>query len=221
MSFARPQSLLSLHPDAVRIVSISAAIALNAAALLAVMRPATVAFIERLPDRQTLQIIDHPRQTPPPPPPVLEIPRPQPRVAPSTPHVVPHPVQQPPVDRVATDEGRVQPIAATPTDTPVSPPAADTAPVETTLACVAAPAPRYPRAAIQAHMRGTVTLRVLVDEQGKPLDVVVETSSGHRLLDETARQQVLDAWRFQPAQRDGRAVKAWARIPVTFDLHGQ
>ncbi|MGA7437905.1 MAG: energy transducer TonB, partial [Luteibacter sp.] len=97
-------------------------------------------------------------------------------------------------------------------------PAAEAAPVEMSLAYVAAPAPKYPQQAIRGHMQGTVTLRVLVDESGKPLQVVVESSSGHRVLDDAARNQVLGSWRFQPAVQNGQHVKAWARIPVTFDL---
>ena len=97
-------------------------------------------------------------------------------------------------------------------------PAVDATPVETTLAYVAAPAPKYPQQAVRGRMQGTVTLRVLVDEGGKPLQVVVESSSGHKVLDDAARNQVLASWRFQPAVQNGRQVKAWARIPVTFDL---
>jgi protein TonB len=66
------------------------------------------------------------------------------------------------------------------------------------------------------HMQGTVLLRVLVDETGKPIDVVVEHSSGYSVLDRSAREQVLSSWLFQPAIMDGRAVKAWARVPVDF-----
>ena len=73
-------------------------------------------------------------------------------------------------------------------------------------------------AGVSARMQGTVTLRVLVDETGKPIDVVVENTSGHELLDKAARDQVLARWRFQPATANGHAVKAWARVPVTFDL---
>jgi protein TonB len=100
----------------------------------------------------------------------------------------------------------------------IAPPTAQAAPVEATLAYVVAPAPKYPAQAIRGHMQGTVTLRVLVDEAGKPLDVVIESSSGHDLLDHAARDQVLAKWRFQPAQSNGQKVRAWARIPVTFDL---
>jgi protein TonB len=99
-----------------------------------------------------------------------------------------------------------------------TPPTVQSGPVEATLAYVAAPAPKYPTIAIRGHMSGTVTLRVLVDETGKPLDVVVESSSGHEVLDRAARDQVLAKWRFQPAESNGRKVQAWARIPVTFDL---
>ncbi len=75
-----------------------------------------------------------------------------------------------------------------------------------------------PRIAINGRMQGTVTLRVLVDEAGKPVDVVIESSSGHAVLDKAARDQVLAKWRFQPAQANGQPVRAWARIPVSFDL---
>ena len=74
---------------------------------------------------------------------------------------------------------------------------------------------------MREHLHGTVLLRVLVDESGKPLDVVIERSSGHVLLDRSARQQVLASWTFQPAMVDGKAVQAWARVPVSFDLRQQ
>jgi protein TonB len=67
-------------------------------------------------------------------------------------------------------------------------------------------------------MHGTVMLRVLVDETGRPVDVQVEHGSGYALLDRSAREQVLTGWRFQPAVVNGRAVPAWARVPVSFAL---
>ena len=51
-----------------------------------------------------------------------------------------------------------------------------------------------------------------------PVQVTVERGSGYLLLDRSAIQQVLDGWRFQPAMVDGRAVRALARVPVTFNL---
>lgn len=217
MSFARPQSLAGVHPDTVRIVAMSAAIALNAAALLAVMRPmvATLSFAPPAP--QTIRLIDHPAEPKVAPPPPIDLkPLPVKRITVPVKQPKPLEIVTPAVQAPPTDEG----TAAALPDTTVAPalPAQPAAPVEATLAYVSAPAPAYPRVAIAAHMQGTVTLRVLVDETGKPIDVVVETSSGHAVLDKAARAQVLASWRFQPATANGQAVKAWARIPVSFDL---
>lgn len=217
MSFARPQALSGIHPDSVRIAAMSAAIALNAAALIAVMRPMVAEIVTFTPTPRTITLIDHP--TPPKPLPIPDIElKPVPRALPRTP-VKPRDVAPPPqpVTTMTSDEGTIQapPVVQAPAEPG---PAVEAAPVEATLAYVAAPAPRYPSQAIRGRMQGTVTLRVLVDETGKPLEVVVESSSGHKLLDDTARNQVLGSWRFQPAMQNGQHVKAWARIPVTFDL---
>jgi len=111
------------------------------------------------------------------------------------------------------------PITTTPSIEPAvtAPPVADVAPVEATLAYRASPL-TFPTAAIRKHMHGTVLLRVLVDEEGKPVQISVEQSSGYALLDSSAREQVLANWRFQPATVQGRAVRAWARVPVSFEL---
>lgn len=81
-----------------------------------------------------------------------------------------------------------------------------------------APAPSYPREALMAGAEGTVTLRVLVGEDGSPLEVTVERSSGNRSLDAAARSQVLRRWKFQPATDNGRPVQAYGLIPVDFKL---
>lgn len=216
MSFARPQALAGFHPDTVRIVAMSAAIALNAAALIAVMRPMVAHMVDSPPSRQpfVLQFVEPPPPVKPPPP--IELQRIPTKAPPTTTvqrHVAAPPVVAPPV---ATDEGSAPMVPPAPVT--LSTPVEQTGPVEATLAYVAAPAPKYPAQAIRGHMQGTVTLRVLVDETGKPLDVVIESSSGHELLDRAARDQVLARWRFQPAQSNGHAVQAWARIPVSFDL---
>lgn len=87
------------------------------------------------------------------------------------------------------------------------------------LAYASAPAPAYPRNALRDGTEGTVILEVTVDENGKPIDVVIATSSGSRELDRAAREQVLRAWRFQPAMQDGHAVRAIGRVPVNFTLN--
>jgi protein TonB len=87
------------------------------------------------------------------------------------------------------------------------------------LEYLAAPPPRYPIEAIREALTGTVTLRVLVDVDGRPLEVQVEHSSGHRVLDAAARKQVLGKWRFKPAMDNGRAVQAIGLVPVVFSLN--
>jgi len=131
--------------------------------------------------------------------------------------VKPAPVAPPVVTTV--EDGNIDaPPVSTPTLAPPSA-AVSATPVEASLAYRRAPLD-YPAIAMRQRMHGTVLLRVLVDESGKPVDVQVEQSSGYPLLDRSARTQVLSGWSFQPAMVDGRAVRAWARVPVTFQLRG-
>jgi len=216
MSFVRPQSVAGVHPDTVRIVAMSAAIALNAAALLAALRPIAATLTMAEPAPPTLHLVEHPAEPQPiPPPPILLKPLPRPVHATPVAKPVPESIPQP-AAAVPVDEGTAPPASPVPDE--AKPSAGPSTPVEATLAYASAPPPTYPRMAIAAHMEGTVTLRVLVDEAGKPLEVVVEGSSGHAVLDKAAREQVLAHWRFQPATAGGKAVRAWARIPVSFDL---
>lgn len=101
----------------------------------------------------------------------------------------------------------------------VDPGPVDTGPVSVgNLAYVTATAPPYPRAEIRAGIGGTVLLKVLVDIDGRPLDVVVLESSGNRNLDRSAREHVLKHWLFQPAMRNGKAVQAYGKVPVVFSM---
>ena len=59
---------------------------------------------------------------------------------------------------------------------------------------------------------------VLVDIDGKPLDVIIETSSGNRNLDRSALQHVLKTWRFKPAMQNGQAVQAYGLVPIAFNM---
>jgi protein TonB len=86
------------------------------------------------------------------------------------------------------------------------------------LEYAANPAPTYPRDALIAGDTGTVLLQVLVDIDGRPIEVTVSRSSGHRALDLAARRQVLAHWRFKPAMRNGQPVQAIGLVPVEFSL---
>jgi protein TonB len=206
-----------VHPDSVRIAALSGAIAINLAALLAVMRPAAAPWIAQV--QQHMPEMTVRWMSPPPKPEVVPTPaielKPllQPKAAPH-PRVLPHPVS-PPV-ATATDEGSV---ASTPAVLgPASPePQSSPTPEEATLAYRAVPL-AYPPVALRTRMQGTVVLKVLVDEQGVPQEVAIEQSSGYALLDRSAREQVKN-WRFEPATAHGQAVRTWARVPVTFSIN--
>jgi periplasmic protein TonB len=91
-------------------------------------------------------------------------------------------------------------------------------PIRAHLTYLRAPPPHYPTYARRARMQGTVILRVLVDAGGHPVQVQVEHSSGHPVLDRAARRQVAAKWLFKPAQVKGQATPAWALVPVQFRL---
>lgn len=208
------------HPDSARIAAISAAIALNLAVIVVASRPTTPAPFHALRQLSPAQLIRwiEPPPVLPPPPPVDVLPLPHPPVAPPVAHLHPAPVSPPVVTPSA--EGNVAvPPANPPTLLPASgtPGTVVAAPVEASLAYRSSPL-HFPTRALQQRMQGTVLLRVLVDETGKPVQVVVEHGSGHILLDRSAAQQVLAGWLFQPAMVNGQAVRAWARVPVTFNL---
>lgn len=204
------------HPDAARVAAMSAAIAVNLVALLALLRPMAPQLAQQVQHATDMTI----HWLEPSPkvetPPDIEL-KPLPKTVPvPRTHATPLPVSPPPV--TLTDDGTtaappVPPAAATAVD-----PNVGTAPVEATLAYRAVPL-KYPPAALRAHMEGTVVLKVLVDEQGVPQEVTIEQSSGYALLDRSARDQVLRGWRFQPATVSGQAVRAWARVPVSFNVN--
>lgn len=202
--------------DAKRIAGNSLALLVHALALALLMLPGTWEPPQSAPRPQTV-VVEYvpPKEIPPTlPPPTL--PTIQPRREP-TPVTTPQTITTPVTDTAPVmNEGTeyAAPVEeGLPVDTFVDGP-----PVLETLAYDVHPAPRYPRQALRAGKEGTVTLRVLVDEQGWPRSVEIERSSGHRELDRTAREHVLAKWRFHPAQRQGRTISAYALVPIEFSL---
>lgn len=200
--------------DLPRITALSAALTVNLAVLVVALRPlppAALALPHTAP-ALTIRWLEPPPPQPMPPP--IELKRLPTPAAPVAPARMPAPVA---VSPPLTTEGTRAAPPATPPAIERGVPEAAPAPVEARLAYRAAPL-SFPAAAVRQHMHGTVLLRVLVDEQGQPLQVLVEHGSGYPLLDRSARQQVLDSWRFEPAVVRGQPVRAWARVPVQFDL---
>jgi protein TonB len=79
------------------------------------------------------------------------------------------------------------------------------------------PKPAYPPAARKRGLEGLVVLAVEVDADGRPFDVTVKESSGHPMLDNAALGAVR-RWRFEPARRAGRPVRAGVEVPIRFRL---
>jgi periplasmic protein TonB len=79
------------------------------------------------------------------------------------------------------------------------------------------PAPRYPEQARRNGQEGVVMLLARVDEKGIASDVMVKSSSGHPLLDESALKAV-KRWKFNPARVGSVAIDSRVEIPVRFEL---
>lgn len=148
--------------------------------------------------------------TPPPVIPVInKIPSEQ---AITTPPVPPQP-PVPPKSAEVTPPSEPAPSVPPPSAPPPSQPKT----VSTGVEYLHAPEPEYPPLARRMGEEGRVTLRVLVNENGRPTRVDVQKTSGSPRLDEAARQAVLRAM-FKPHIEDGRAITVYAIVPITFHL---
>lgn len=216
------QGLVSrIHPNPARILGIAGAIALNAALLTALTIPMRSGELplpevtERIPIQWILPekkkeekpvVVPITKPKPETPKPVA-----QPRVAP--------PVEDPPVVVDQAGPLDLPVVPPTPGPTVASNEVADPGPLPgVRLEYASASPPSYPRRALADRIEGQVLLQVLVDVDGKPLEVTIHRSSGNRELDRTAQQHVLRRWSFRPAMKDGRAVQAIGLVPIDFKL---
>lgn len=208
--------------DLSRILALSAAIGLHLLAMLLLLIPLSHVAPPQEPAKAQpvwQQPIVVP-VTPTPPQPVTKVePRPvtQPRVPTAAP--VPTQVQAPAADAspMPMPQASADPLPAV--AEPSVPPGPVSAPVAgMQLQYLRAPAPPYPRDALRDGLQGSVLLRVLVGVDGQPLDVTIAKSSGHRILDQAARDQVLKRWKFHAAMQQGTPVQAYGLVPVDFSL---
>lgn len=77
--------------------------------------------------------------------------------------------------------------------------------------------PSYPEAARKARMEGVVILEAIITASGSVEDVRV-LKSVNPLLD-TAATRAVSQWRYRPATLNGRAVRVYLTVTVTFNLH--
>ena len=218
-AFANPS-----HPDAKRIAGLAAAITLNAAMLMLLLVPMSAPPPLALPDLSpSLRWIRRIPVTPTPPVRVPVI-----RTKPRTHAVIPQrqaittPIDHSSVQTTIVDHATqpIDPVVGTSNNTALQNESDPTPLPGVRLEYADAPAPAYPRDALRDGVQGTVLLQVLVDVDGRPLQVDVQRSSGDRRLDIAARKQVLMNWRFRPAMKNGHAVQAIGLVPIAFNLDG-
>lgn len=77
--------------------------------------------------------------------------------------------------------------------------------------------PRYPSEARRLGLEGWVEVRLLIDEQGRVVDVRIERSEGSELFVKAIRD-VARTWRFRPARRNGTPVRVWGIKRIHFNL---
>lgn len=212
----------SRHPDPKRIAGYTFAIAFNLSLLMLLLAPMQGPRGVRLPGEEAPSIAWYmPKPVPAAQPPEMRVERPHPIVRPDVAPAHRAVAPQPPADAVVVaggSEAAIAPDAATEVAPDIAAPGIATPAIGVSLQYASAPPPAYPVAARRMHHEGTVLLAVLVDVDGRPLRVDIRESSGHRQLDDAAREQVLARWRFRPAMRDGRAIQAIGLVPVNFRL---
>lgn len=89
--------------------------------------------------------------------------------------------------------------------------ACDTAPIATRQV-----SPAVPLMAKQRHVSGTVLLRVLVDETGKPAKIEILRDVTPSVGLGASSVQALEQWRWKPATKNGVNVKTWMAVQVPF-----
>ena len=150
-----------------------------------------------------------------------QIPRPQPAPRPTQILAAPSTAPSAAETTVAQKETPA-PAEAMPAPAPAAPSkteAVATQPVRFDAAYLNNPEPSYPRASRTLREQGKVFLRVQVSAEGRPLQVLIDRSSGYPRLDQAALDTVQNHWRFVPARQGAQAVDAWVVVPIAFSLN--
>jgi protein TonB len=218
-------------PPSERALSLALVIGLHVAAgatLLTLAQPVIQQFFS--PPMQVQMVSDAPPQpeaVPEPPKPMpmkQKVERPQPKPTPVKP--TPTPV----IQSEATAPANTQAITAPPAPKEAQPAAApESRPAPASQETIQEPRhdadylhnpkPPYPRASVSLGEEGVVTLRVQVSEDGKPLQAMIQKSSGFARLDRSALETLRSSWRFVPATMGGKPVVAWVTVPINFSLN--
>ena len=227
-----------------RVLSLTLAMALHAAAFLA-MRGMTPPAPAPAPPIEVVLVTpsEPPREVVPPkpvlarpPPPREVVAPPPPRAAPSKPTPTPQPARevarepapvlqeelaplQPPAFTAAAQPAPPAPAPERKAAAPEPPRAAAVEPPRFDAAYLNNAAPAYPMAARRRGEVGTVRLQVFVSPAGAPERIELNASSGSPTLDRAA-QDAVARWRFAPARRGDEPVGAWVIVPIVFRMEG-
>lgn len=221
---------MNIASPASRLTTVSATLLLHAALIAAVLPHLAGLRRETTPPKPVTIELLHEQPTPPARFPVAPPAPPQPRPKKQSepkPHLAPELMPQPrepapPQFKAPEASFDTKPAPSNSTAIAGAPTAPSPAPVKTGVSIPASYAasnrkPPYPRMSRQNEEQGTVELRVLVKADGSAGAVEIASSSGYPLLDESARSTV-QAWRFNPATVDGKAVAEWYRFSIPFKL---
>lgn len=77
--------------------------------------------------------------------------------------------------------------------------------------------PEWPEESLKAEHTGTVTLGFLIGVDGKVKNSRVNSSSGHPLLDEAAREGIQQC-SFKPGTRKGKPIESWMQMKYQWTL---
>lgn len=77
--------------------------------------------------------------------------------------------------------------------------------------------PLYPKNLRERDIEGKVTLKVLIDKDGKVKEVQVFESSGYEAFDQIAVKSVRK-WQFKPAKKGNQVKESWVLIPINFQI---
>jgi protein TonB len=76
--------------------------------------------------------------------------------------------------------------------------------------------PAYPQVAQQLGVEGTITVNALIDEKGNVIDTgILKGIKDDKGLGKAAEAAVRK-WKFEPARKDGVAVKVWKSFLIAF-----
>jgi protein TonB len=212
-------------PPKRKLLGLAGVVVLHALLFWAIQAGLTRTVIQKMPTVVQALLLEEIKPSLPP----LPSPPPEPTPTKTPPPQTPLPTFAPPAVTVAVSAppnaiAAVSPAPAPAETTPSAAPAASPAPVARAPVRTAAGVnmaqcqkPEYPSASRRMEEEGTVTLRFLVDTDGKVIQAEIEKSSGYKRLDEAARAG-LSKCQFKPAMADGKAEQAWASIKYTWRL---